>query len=277
MLHLYKYNRKPRTSLNLARSLWWCFTVLVVVASVTSTVSAQDKQDMPWYDSEANEVRPIGIKLRDDESNPERHDVAPYRPKKKNATNNTGNTGGAFGGGTARGGAALGSILSVLMWTLAAVIAVALLVAMAYLLYKVPKREPEEELVPRRTVEESIQQLPFELDVAQKGDFKSMAYQLYQQGDLRRAMILLFSHVLVSLDQRGFVRLKKGKTNRQYLRELGPYQSLGNYYGQVMVRFEEAFFGDHEIDRPAFESCWNGLDSFQSGLETTAINTEVMV
>lgn len=250
--------------------------IAIGILSLSAPVSAQDKSDLPWYDAESRQVRPLGIKLREDVTDPERNQVAPFKPKSTNSTTTTTNPlFGAGGGAGANGGAALGSILSILMWGVAGIVAIALLAALIYYFVKAPARQEEEELIPQRTMAESIEQLPFDIEVNQKGDFRSMAYQFYQQGDLRRATILLFSHVLVSLDQKGFIRLKKGKTNRQYLRELSPYQQLGRYYGQVMVRFEEAFFGDREIRQPDFESCWNGLEAFQAGIEKTQINTEI--
>ena len=127
------------------------------------------------------------------------------------------------------------------------------------------KGEPEADLTPRRSLQESIQQLPFQVDVA-SGDFHQLAQQAYRSGDYHRAIMMLFSHVLVSLDQKGFVRLRKGKTNRQYLRELKGYTALPDYFGSVMIPFEAAFFGDHQLEKRDFEECWNGLPSFQNGL-----------
>jgi hypothetical protein len=80
-------------------------------------------------------------------------------------------------------------------------------------------------------------------------------------------MIYLFSHVLVSLDQKGHIRLRKGKTNRQYLRELRPYRPLANFYQRVMVPFEATFFGDHELEKQDFENCWIQLDQFQTDVD----------
>jgi hypothetical protein len=57
--------------------------------------------------------------------------------------------------------------------------------------------------------------------------------------------------------------LKKGKTNRQYLRELQSHSHLSQYFQRVMVPFEDAFFGDHPIQQPVFDANWSDLDGFQ--------------
>ena len=86
------------------------------------------------------------------------------------------------------------------------------------------------------------------------------------------ALVFLFSHVLVTLDQAKLVRLQKGKTNRQYLRELSPSRPLIKYYGDVMVPFEQTFFGDYPITKDVFESCWQGLDDFQNEVDVARSN-----
>ena len=51
-------------------------------------------------------------------------------------------------------------------------------------------------------------------------DYLDEAQRLYRNGDYAQAIIYLFSHQLLQLDRRHWLRLVKGKTNRQYLREV---------------------------------------------------------
>ena len=84
-------------------------------------------------------------------------------------------------------------------------------------------------------------------------------------GDADRVEIIyLFGFQLVQLDKQQIIRLTKGKTNRQYLREVGPRKALQRLVEQTMVAFEDVFFGNHTLDRARFESCWSRLDEFQS-------------
>lgn len=239
-----------------------------------SEVFGQSKSEMPWYDASSGDIRPIGLEKRPEARTANRDSVPDYIPPKE--TNNSNNWN--LNNRPNVSAATAGSLLSIFVWTISIIAAFAVTGIIIWLVFasRSGNSEVEDEYLTQRTIEESIKQLPFELETDQAfGDFRSLAQQMYQKGDLRRAMILLFSHVLVSLDQKGFVRLKKGKTNRQYLRELQPYQALGGYFGQVMVRFEEAFFGDRELEKNEFETCWNGLDGFMAGLESTRVNTDV--
>ena len=112
-----------------------------------------------------------------------------------------------------------------------------------------------------------VERLPF--DVRTKvGDFRAAAEQAYKSGDYRLAVIYLFSHVLLTLDRHKRVRLRKGKTNRQYLGEMktNGASSLSGYYERLMVSFESAFFGNYEVNSSQFEESWNALPEFQNRL-----------
>jgi hypothetical protein len=95
-------------------------------------------------------------------------------------------------------------------------------------------------------------------------DLLEAAEQCYRQGNYAEAIIYLFSHQLVQLDKGQYIRLAKGKTNRQYLRELGSRLNLRRLLEQTMVAFEDVFFGNRAIDRARFESVWSRLDEFDS-------------
>lgn len=97
-----------------------------------------------------------------------------------------------------------------------------------------------------------------------RGDLLDAARECYQEGRYREAIIYLFSYQLVRLDKNQLIRLAKGKTNRQYLRELGRRWTLRRLLEQTMVAFEEVFFGNYAIDRTRFESVWSRLDEFES-------------
>lgn len=86
----------------------------------------------------------------------------------------------------------------------------------------------------------------------------------YEQGNFGEAIIYLFSYELVQLDTHHLIRLAKGKTNRQYLRELKADSSLRAILRQTMLTFEDVFFGHYELSRERFEACWRRLDEFHS-------------
>lgn len=114
-----------------------------------------------------------------------------------------------------------------------------------------------------------IEALPFPMQT-EKLDLLAEARRYGRQGDFGRAIICLYSFQLVQLDRQQRIRLTKGKTNRQYLREVGPGKPLCRLLEQTMVAFEDVFFGSHTIDRVRFESCWSRLDEFRSLAEQGA-------
>jgi hypothetical protein len=83
----------------------------------------------------------------------------------------------------------------------------------------------------------------------------------------------LFSYQLVHLDKHHLIRLAKGKTNRQYLRELRAQneesdgQGLRGILRRTMIAFEDCFFGDHAIEKNRFEACWQRLDDFHKTVQ----------
>ena len=95
-------------------------------------------------------------------------------------------------------------------------------------------------------------------------DLFAQAERYYREGNYGMAAVYLFSHQLVQLDRHQLIHLTKGKTNRQYLRELGRRTALRRMLEQTMIAFEDAFFGQHDIDRVRFESCWSRLGEFES-------------
>lgn len=94
-------------------------------------------------------------------------------------------------------------------------------------------------------------------------DLLGEAARHYQNGNYREAIICLFSHELVELDKYNLIRLAKGKTNRQYVRELGRRATLRDLVRQTMIAFEDVFFGNIDIDRFRFERCWDRLEEFE--------------
>jgi hypothetical protein len=106
-----------------------------------------------------------------------------------------------------------------------------------------------------------IEALPFPVARANLS-LLDQARLFYQAGNYATAMIYLFSHQLVQLDRHQVIRLAKGKTNRQYLRELARRHVLAQLFEQTMVAFEDVFFGGHPLQRQRFEARWRRLDEF---------------
>lgn len=142
---------------------------------------------------------------------------------------------------------------------------------LAYLLYQVYRGRWIDLPASARAVAERpaandasrVEALPFQLDPL-TGSLLDAARRAYAGGDYAPAIIYLFSHELVELDRRHLIRLTRGKTNRQYVRELRGQGALPGLLSQTMVLFEDVYFGDRALSRERFETCWNRLNEFDA-------------
>lgn len=122
--------------------------------------------------------------------------------------------------------------------------------------------EEEEELT-----EERIEALPAEVKSGPR-DLLSEAKRFRDAGDFRMAIIYLFSHLLVQLDKNQRIKLARGKTNRQYLTELGRDSGLFQMVEPTVVAFEDVYFGNISLTEGEFSYCWNQFEQFQSTIQT---------
>lgn len=156
-----------------------------------------------------------------------------------------------------------------LKWVVYGVLALAL-AAIIYALIRFAMQQlksrklPDEEEKSTPLVDEA-EALPF-LAERPRGDLLALARQHYEQGNYSEAIIYLFSYELVELDRAARIHLAKGKTNRQYLRELSNAAPLRGALERTLHAFESVFFGRQNLDRAGFEACWHELPQFQAQL-----------
>ncbi len=217
----------------------------------------------PWYDENTDQPRPVEVR------------VEPPPPEVKNWVAPTSNR---TRGPRKRWNTTLVDILSrclqVIVWLFLAVIFLVGIYFGVRAASDSDLRMSDSERIDsdRRTDADRIENLPIDIKRTD-GDFLSEAERAYNEHNYQKAIIYLFSYQLVQLDKHHWVRLAKGKTNRQYLKELRrqrkrPSRSdLHALCENTVIAFEDAFFGHHEIDRQRFESCWNRLDQFHQWLD----------
>ena len=218
----------------------------------------KDEANFPWYDAESDEL--VRVEVRTPET-PKEAQAWTERVKKKKKRQR--------GRWNFSMGDVLARMLQYLAWAALALLFIAgIYFGVRSLMdaeMKLATEAAEED--EQRTDADRMENLP--VDVARAdGDFLEVARQYYQSGDFASAIVYLFSYQLIQLDRNQWLRLTKGKTNRQYLREIRKrrdrvtWQDLQSLTRETMVTFEDSFFGHHEIDRARFESCWNRLDEF---------------
>jgi hypothetical protein len=212
----------------------------------------------PWYDSRQDSLRPLDV-------SPPARDVrnrdSQWTPASEKSTANQKSAGNAGANRTSR---AVWQGLQISVWVLLAVLLVALIAVFVWaaLLRDDFSRDaaPRQDDRERRADIRQLDNLPFSLAPAEL-DLLADARRQFDAGDYRRATILLFSHLLVQLDHHQFIRLARGKTNRQYLRDLTE---------NIMTAFEEVFFGGRAPSRSQFEGCWNQYQESRSSWEGLA-------
>lgn len=213
----------------------------------------------PWYDAEKDSLRRIEVQ-------PPR-DTAEHRRSNWQADPLPSSRGPSFG----TDWSGLRALVEGALWA-------GLLAILGFLIYFLVRTYLRSHAAPNvadsperetKTAADLIESLPFEVPRPQ-GDLLEEAKRRYEQGAYAQAIVYLFSYQLVQLDRHQAIRLARGKTNRQYLRELLSRPELGGILEQTMVAFEDVFFGHHRLDRATFERCWERLDEFHQKLTEAA-------
>jgi hypothetical protein len=209
----------------------------------------------PWYDRREDKVRRLHLTPRDDADSENRG----------SKWTNTNPTTATPGGGTRT------SFFGPLFQWVGITTLVLLLGVLAFLVAKAfLKDELTESSVQRKVVEtaagaDRVEALPLK-GRAPAGDLLAEARRLYEAGQFSEAIIYLFSHELLQLDNNHLIRLAKGKTNRQYLREVRQRPLIQSILESTMIAFEDAFFGKKALTRDRFEQCWQHWNELHTEL-----------
>ena len=215
----------------------------------------------PWYDAKTDTIRPI--RIRQDREAADNRDSSWESSWKKKA-NNPPPVNRRFAGSSG-----FWESMQVVFW---AVLAAALALLAVFLVWAFLRREDQDESATDSATPESadfeqlVENLPFQIK-RPRSDLLGEAEHHYQAGNFDEAIVYLYSYQLVELDRNQLIHLTKGKTNRQYLRELWEHPELSRMLEETMLAFEDVFFGHYSLDRNRFEQCWNQLSSFREHLE----------
>ncbi|PQO44908.1 DUF4129 domain-containing protein [Blastopirellula marina] len=214
-----------------------------------------------WYDGDSDQLQTIPIP--GEPTPPGTRPGAPPKPKTKTTPAAT---------PTGTGGGWLTSlfnlpIASLIFYTFV----VALLGVIGYLIYrayqaggstaKVGKGASPETFDEKTRQIDKVEHLPF--DVKKKdANLLEEARRCYEAGNFNEAIVYLFSFQLLELDKGHIIRLAKGKTNGQYLREAGRDRGLRQILQSTMNAFEDVFFGNRDLSQDRFERCWSQIPQF---------------
>ena len=118
-----------------------------------------------------------------------------------------------------------------------------------------------------------ISDLPFEMETPIVG-LRAQAEYLRSKGEYAKAIIYLFSYLLVELDSSHCIRLERGKTNGGYIRDLRSRPALQGYLRKATQAFERVYFGRHDLDAATFEGLWAQLPSIEAEMKAPPPSSE---
>ncbi|MGO9469203.1 MAG: hypothetical protein ACLQIB_42555 [Isosphaeraceae bacterium] len=228
-------------------------------AAVASEVRAALRAgNYPWYDADSGKVRalvsrkPAWTKSLGDQ-------LAKLGRQLTAALERIGKFFSRFSPGRGHGLAASGdALMTILLWIALA----GLLIALARLWYRrqglSAGGSPDRARPGRGAVLAELAGA----DRQMHGDPWSEAVTRRAAGDLAGAIVYLFIHQLLSLDQIGMIRLAPGVTGRQYVSGLGD-EDLRRSLGATLGLFEEVHYGHRRPSAAAFEGAWSRAIAFR--------------
>jgi hypothetical protein len=160
----------------------------------------------------------------------------------------------------------LGQVLQGLGLSVLAVVLCLVAVALVASFLKQEQQETtERKVIASRREADRVASLPLPLDAA-PADLLAEVRRLAAQQRFSEAVVYLYSYELLLLDQHQVLRLARGKTNRQYLREVRGRPTLAGILERTIETFEAAFFGQKRIPPQWFAACWQDLEAFHAEL-----------
>jgi hypothetical protein len=225
------------------------------------------RQDFPWYDSQGDQLKRLGLPppvKRETPKNPQSTPASPTPSSTGSSSSSSSSSSSTSSSSSSSysstpntaGSASFASTLSYVFLTLLVLL---ILAGLAYVLARWTREQTQEVVQKAAPVAKAINrvaELPIDVDQRPEDLFTS-ARKMADNGDFRTACIYLYSHLLLTLDERQWIRLARGKTNRQYLRELkknGPPQGVPQLFSEAMNIFEQTLFGEHTLDRRGFDA-----------------------
>lgn len=223
-----------------------------------------------WFDQDQGEIRPL--ELEDDRPDAKNRDTRWQATPASNA-----NAAGGGWTGTGQLGQAFGWLLLATLFGIGVVILCYAFESSDFQFNQAGdtaqgRSVPQSARITRRRMAE----LPQELQ-QDDTDLRARAEEAMRNGEHDRALVLLFGHQLLLLDAVGWLRLTRGKTNRQYVRETRRmHQNASTVLASTVTRFERSFFGKHPIKAGDFEELWQAnleLETYTQATEQPPIQT----
>lgn len=211
-----------------------------------------DQWSLEWYDADADDFKPV-------QQNP---------PKPQTKPNSNWSWGESLWDFFSSWSFDISGLLKLLLYLLLIAVVVGIVWAIVRAIQQAELQQAgavTEEEEDARSHIERVEALPVVVE-RRVDNLLAEARRLLASGDGTLAIVYLFSHQLVQLDKQRLLHLVKGKTNRQYLRELRKNAAdrprLGAILSETTLVFERAFFGAHPPSQAKLEACFATADEF---------------
>lgn len=232
---------------------------------------------LPWYNAEQDQVEAVPVKPRIDDSSNRDSRWRPQPAKPSATATGTANT----SNGNQQDSAywrvwqwLLQNYSTIIYWVLLGTLVIALIILLVWVMSRLDPRSNELGRDTRQATSEAeriadlerMENLPVQVQASGR-DLLAEADRLRAANRLADAIIYLFSHRLLVLDRAGAIRLSRGKTNHQYLREVRNRTGLYPLFSDTVQLFEQSYFGGYAIDTAKFDAVRDSEAQFLMALQ----------
>ena len=92
-----------------------------------------------------------------------------------------------------------------------------------------------------------------EIELGDLGEMQEQALRAAQEGDYRKALILLFRFTLLRLDEMGHIKWRTWKTNREILGSAHKDTTVREPLSEMISTFNGIYYGDKPCGNPEFQ------------------------
>ncbi|MGI9545201.1 MAG: DUF4129 domain-containing protein [Cyclobacteriaceae bacterium] len=124
------------------------------------------------------------------------------------------------------------------------------IVAIGLLLFFVIRLLNSQFLRKEKKIATEVSEVNFEDDLENQ-DLQSFLDKALQNKDYKQAIRLYYLMIIQDLNQKGWIKWERDKTNSRYVREMAS-QTSGNQFREITSQFNFIWYGDHLVDEAMF-------------------------
>lgn len=135
-------------------------------------------------------------------------------------------------------------------WDLSGIRNLLFIIAIGLLLFFVIRILNTQFLRKDKKIAAEVSEVNFEDDLENQ-DLQSFLDRALQNKDYKQAIRLYYLMIIQDLNQKGWIKWERDKTNSRYVREMAN-QSSGNQFMEITRQFNFIWYGDHQVDEVMF-------------------------